>query len=161
MRRLLRSQSGKGQCSLELGHGLLELQKETPFVLPSVSWSPSCSWSGGRHVVVVVVVVATVVASWSQSSSLSSPWGHHGHSRGRVVAAPLHRSSSSLPLPPHIDMAVIVVVIVVTSELLRSQRSGRRGSSSRCRCYHEEPSSLPVFSPSSSLPNRLRPLTRR
>ncbi|KAH9023955.1 hypothetical protein EDB85DRAFT_1894536 [Lactarius pseudohatsudake] len=89
--------------------------KKRPFVLPSASWSPSCSWSGGHHVVVVVVVVATAVVSRSQSSLLSSPWGHCGHSRGRVVAASLYRSSSSLPLPPHIGMAVVVVVI--TSEL--------------------------------------------
>ncbi|KAH9033151.1 hypothetical protein EDB84DRAFT_1561760 [Lactarius hengduanensis] len=54
-----------------------------------------------------------------------------------------------MSLPPRIDM--VAVVVVVTSELLRSQRSGRRGSSSRCRCHHDRPSSLPVFSSSSLL----------
>ncbi|KAH9013772.1 hypothetical protein EDB85DRAFT_1899552 [Lactarius pseudohatsudake] len=116
--------------------------------LSSALWSLSCSWSNRRHVVIVVVVVATVVVSWSRSSSLPSPYGHRG--RRRVIVASLYPSSSSLLLLPHIHMAAVVVVI---TELLRSQRSGCRGSSPRSRCHYNGPSSLPVFS-SSLLPNR-------
>ncbi|KAH9020700.1 hypothetical protein EDB84DRAFT_1622060 [Lactarius hengduanensis] len=79
---------------------LLKLHKET-LVRGWVAASP-------------IVVVATVVVSRLQSSSLSSPCGHLDSGRGRVVAASLHRSSSSLPLPPRIDMVVVVVVAVTT-----------------------------------------------
>ncbi|KAH9037473.1 hypothetical protein EDB85DRAFT_1936287 [Lactarius pseudohatsudake] len=141
----------KRECGLELEVGLQRVQVAYLF---DVGFS--CSLSSRLHIVVVVVVVATVVVLRSQSSSLSPPCGRRGRGncraiRGWVVAASLHRSSSSLPLPPRIDM--VVVVVVITSESLRSQRSGRRGSSSRCRCPHDGSSSSTVFS-SSLPPNR-------
>ncbi|KAH9167389.1 hypothetical protein EDB89DRAFT_1910071 [Lactarius sanguifluus] len=65
-----------------------------------------------------LVFAATVVVSRSRSSTWSSPCGHRAGARGLVVAASLHRSSSSLPLPPRIDMVAVVarVLLIIITE---------------------------------------------
>ncbi|KAH8996052.1 hypothetical protein EDB83DRAFT_2682978 [Lactarius deliciosus] len=87
----------------EREHGTLELHEETLVVPPSASWSPLAVESsphcrrgrgrGRRHCCRVGVVFFMVVSL-----------RHRSRGRGRVVGASLHRSPSSLTLPPRIGM---------------------------------------------------------